>query len=528
VTDQAGQQNDDGANQRLKDQMDLLKFLREEAAANREAQRDDADANRKLLTDTFKILSPVLLAIIGLAAFLWYRDLATLKESIKNEAEAEAKLEIQKMDSHIDDTLKAQFQKDEIQRTIKDAAVIATQREAKPLIEAGVKSQVNAAVAQQSGFIERVATEAVNSKVQETVAPLATKVGESATRLQVTALIQQVNADRASAFDQLIKIRESVPPDQRKLISDVATDRRNHILDPFQGWDYPGECEDPLSADYQSRLHSPEAKTQVKAIESCYGWLQIEPRRPRSIPPSLSHPQISTSLSTYQAEALLTPQLANLALTDDSLVVRASAIHTLNEILGAAPGFPRGGLDMLDTEKLRQWWQGNEQGYKALLFLSRAKAKPANLDAADLYDELRALQSEPHGPLRKEIDDAIARLREHASAHMDLADPRNALAQSTCAEVEKDFQLRLKSWDNSPTPAWQDDYGFAEMDFLQGCQALPMQLSHLIQYATTSDLLSRRYRAAALLNKWANLQNDPLDSKSYLEWWARHKSEYEK
>jgi hypothetical protein len=145
----------------LKDQMDLLKFLREEADANRKAQREEADANRQLLTDTLKIVSPILAVVIAVAAFLWFHDLATLKEAIRSEGEAEAKIEIKKMDKQIDDTLQSQFQREEIQRTIRIAAEAAAQKEAKPLIEAGVKSQVREAVSQQGGMIRKIAEQAV-------------------------------------------------------------------------------------------------------------------------------------------------------------------------------------------------------------------------------------------------------------------------------------------------------------------------------------------------------------------------------
>src|SRR5271157_6088223 len=165
MNDQVNPQSADTQTTPLKDQRELLKFLREEAEANRKAQREEADANRKLLTDTFKIISPILVVVVALAGFFWFHDLATLKEAIKNEGEAEAKVEIKKMDQHIDETLQARFEKEEIQKTIQNAAETATQKEAKPLIEAGVKSQVREAVAQQSGMIQRIATQAVDDKV---------------------------------------------------------------------------------------------------------------------------------------------------------------------------------------------------------------------------------------------------------------------------------------------------------------------------------------------------------------------------
>jgi hypothetical protein len=40
-----------------KDQMELLKFLREESEANRKAQREESDANRKLFLGTSAIVA---------------------------------------------------------------------------------------------------------------------------------------------------------------------------------------------------------------------------------------------------------------------------------------------------------------------------------------------------------------------------------------------------------------------------------------------------------------------------------------
>ena len=78
MNDQVNPQSADTQTTPLKDQMELLKFLREEAEANRKAQREEADANRKLLTDTFKIISPILVVVVALAGFFWFHDLATL------------------------------------------------------------------------------------------------------------------------------------------------------------------------------------------------------------------------------------------------------------------------------------------------------------------------------------------------------------------------------------------------------------------------------------------------------------------
>jgi hypothetical protein len=47
-----------------KDQIELLKFLREQSEANRRAQREESDANRKLFLGTSKIVA------IPLAAWL--------------------------------------------------------------------------------------------------------------------------------------------------------------------------------------------------------------------------------------------------------------------------------------------------------------------------------------------------------------------------------------------------------------------------------------------------------------------------
>ena len=61
---------------------EILTFMRQENDANRKAARDDADATRKLLTETAKVVSYPLTAAIAIAVFLGYKDFSGLQKNL--------------------------------------------------------------------------------------------------------------------------------------------------------------------------------------------------------------------------------------------------------------------------------------------------------------------------------------------------------------------------------------------------------------------------------------------------------------
>jgi hypothetical protein len=487
----------------LKDQMELLKFLREESEANRRAQREEAESNRKLLGDAVKYASAAIAVIITVAGIFSYRDLDSFKESIRNRGEAAAKAEIKKVDEDIDRTLKAQFQKEEIQKTIQNAAEVAARKEARPLIEAGVKSQVQAAVSQQSGMIRRIAEQAVKGEVQETITPLASKMEESAAKQQIQSLIAQANADNAQAFDELFQLKDSGPVSQRKLIGDIIADRRNHALDLFQSrGQHPERCySGTLTQGYGGNVAD-----RIQAIADCDGYVGIE-----------FDLKWDTS-AVLRTEATITPEIVKTALEDHSLAVRAAAIFFVNQLFGGSPGF-REFFD-LDSGSLRDWWSKNEPNYQALELISHARM-PDGRASAVLYGELIRAGATSPTALGNAIQGRLNDMKELATHNQD--DPsalRQKLGRDTCNDVENDFNLR--KLDDS------DLYSFLEIEYLQSCPIVRDYLPRIAEYATSSRFLARRYAATMVVNKWADEKFDPFDPKGIQDWWAQHRSEYEK
>ena len=187
------------------DQMVLLKFLSEESEANRKAQRNESDANRKLFLDTSKIVAIPLAVLLTLSGIFFYHDVNAMKEAMKAQGEESARIEIQKMDKHIDETLEAQFKTETIQNTIQHAAETATREQAPGLIKGVITPEVKRAVASQSGIIKEVATRAATDEVKNAIEPVIADV-----RLQ--ALIAKANADDARAFDELLGLRRPARP----------------------------------------------------------------------------------------------------------------------------------------------------------------------------------------------------------------------------------------------------------------------------------------------------------------------------
>jgi len=204
----------------LAEQMELLKFLREESAASRHALNDQAEADRTLLKHILWVVSVPL--SIALAAATWFgiSSISSLKQSIQDQAKVEGAQAIAKsaaqlqaeVQTEVSEKVNDRFQTQNIKQTIHDAAVEATRTEANPIIREAVKTQVGSAVAARGNQIEAIAVKAVNEKVTTAIAPLAAQASKSLDELRIQELIARANADDARAFDQLLPLRTGTSP----------------------------------------------------------------------------------------------------------------------------------------------------------------------------------------------------------------------------------------------------------------------------------------------------------------------------
>jgi hypothetical protein len=76
---------------------DLLQFLREENAASLTAVREDAEASRKLLIDTVKLVSIPVTALILVAGWFGFKSISDLKGALEAEARKSTQAEIARM-----------------------------------------------------------------------------------------------------------------------------------------------------------------------------------------------------------------------------------------------------------------------------------------------------------------------------------------------------------------------------------------------------------------------------------------------
>jgi hypothetical protein len=67
-----------------------------------------------------------------------------------------------------------------------------------------------------------------------------------------------------------------------------------------------------------------------------------------------------------------------------------------------------------------------------------------------------------------------------------------------------------------------------EVEYLANCPIVKTDLPRIADYATNSRLLTRRYAATTVVEKWANHKLDPFDPASIRSWWTEHKDDYEK
>jgi hypothetical protein len=295
------------ADQTNPDPLELLKFLREQAEANRESLRQEAQANRaaqreesesirKLFTATSTIVAIPLAVALTLAGIFWFRDMNSMKEALEKEGKAAEQAEIDKMNSHIDSTLQEQFTTKSMQDRIDKAAELATEGKAKTLIEDRVRAMTE---------------------------PLQLQAQTELSSIHAQELIARVNSDDARAYDELLKIRANADPQQRGLIDGVISDRHRkeyqQTLMFIQGNEV--ECADPASTRFHDALSAPDPQERLRVIDSCRRYLEYQ---------SLDIWLPGQKTSGVDTEELIPPVLVDIALHDQFLSVRFASISALN------------------------------------------------------------------------------------------------------------------------------------------------------------------------------------------------------
>jgi len=493
------------------EQLELLKFLREEAEANRAALRDESQAVRDLFIKTSQIVAIPLTAAIVLAGIFFYHNLNEMKQSMIDEGRAEAKLEIQKMDKHIDDTLQDEFKTERIQTIIQNAAEIATQKEAKPLIEAGVKAQVGKAVAAQSGTIQTIAVKAVNEKVQEAVTPLANQAKESIAELQIQKLIARADADDARAFDQLLELRHKGAASQQELIANVIAERLRFVRDHVYGGGDYHHCLEPTSTERITALNSPNAIDRQNAVISCTEW---------------NGQELWQNSSALTIEKELVPIFVRMALEDPSLLVRGQALAGLTAFFMYSPGFQINAFSLSEPETLRQWWQTHKVDYPALKLIAMANSKQftGGIDSVYLYDQLQLIKTS-YPSLHSQIEETLSKMEAEAvsPSRESIDSLKKEMGRDSCVEVERDSLARLREWNggrhdlpDSESPA---SYGVWEIEFMKSCAADHTYLTAIAEYAVHSQSMKRRYAAIQTINAWEGLHLDPMSTTDLKKWW---------
>jgi len=220
----------------------LLKFLSEQAEANRAALRDDANSNRKAFLGTLKIVAYPLAVVLTFAGILGFKSVNDLMKSIREEGQRESKAEIARMQGEIRKTLNAQFEVPTIRAMVKDAAREYTGTTAAPLVKSEVTREVQARVrAAEPQIRTAVISESRKTITEETRRGVAemqpkieaavteqTKAAEARIQAQIAPYSEIIKADilaalarsgDGTAFDNLMTRPASPDPQIRQLVS---------------------------------------------------------------------------------------------------------------------------------------------------------------------------------------------------------------------------------------------------------------------------------------------------------------------
>jgi hypothetical protein len=518
----------DGPSKTLDQQLEVLKFLREEAEANRQRLNYEAEADRSLLKHILWVVSiPLSIALVA-AGWFGISSIASLKQAIQEQAQTEGKQAIaqakDQLQTELHDNVNEQFQTPQIKETIHGAAIEATKNEANAMIRDAVKTQVTTAVAAQSGQIQKVAVQAVNEKVEGAIAPLANQAKESLSALHVQQLIAEADSDNASAIDELIGLRSEGPTNQQAMISGVIADRRRYEHDSGvrRGGGNRFLCLDPKSADFSSRLRSANAGIRLAALADCTAWYGSE----------FDTPEMGFSYSPVRIQEELAPLFVNTALRDSSITVRAQAINGLNIFFESSPGYPHDGLDLIDLSGLKRWWQEHKSDYAALEWIARMRYRPQfiGFDSVYFFNELTKVKT-PSSVTNEAIQNILSTMRRYATEVNDepLSNLKTRLGRDSCESVKNDLKVRIDDWNKQPTYGeLSDTYGVFEIAFLKSCPADLKYLPVIADFASRSPSLDRRYGSIVTINIWQGTHFDPFNTKDFEDWWTNHKSDYQK
>ena len=480
------------------EQMTMLTFLREEADANRRSQREESEANRKLLIDALKIVSPVLTVLILFAGFLGFRDVKNVQDSVRQEAAAELKSELAKEKTDIDKRIQTEVEGQFEPANIKQVVEKAAESKAEPLIKATLDSDVKEVIAQQSDRIKDITTQAINLKM----VPLESK-------LNISQLFQRLSEDDADAYDQLVALRDSAAQNDKDFITKVIADAHNAVA--IAGDNASGSSEkcNPHSEALKEELASKDSSKRSSAVDNCIVWLKKNP----------SDRKFSgESLSVWQLEKALVPQLELVAVRDSSFSVRGGAIYALNYIFNQAPNFPEAGLDTLDVKALAAWWNVNQNGYYPLELIARTSSQEnnspveANLDDYQLLLEVEREQDLVTPQLAHQLKGKVEAMKEGALKRSRIFSTSSYVGVNDCAAANEFFG------------AFQEESTLRSgvlvhnLHFVEKCDNAPKYYPVIGKYATTSSSLEVRCIATALLNKWMGMSLDPFEPKAVQAW----------
>ncbi len=319
---------------------ELLRFLREENDANRQAVRDEGEANRTLLLDTVKFVSIPVSLIIAIAAILGFKSLSDLKQTLQSEASRETKTEVTRMQGEIRDTLKKQFQTPELQKMVKEAAGDSTRTAAEPLIKSEVAVQVKSRIDAQKGDIatavhqqtqsavkemgpqiDSLVKDALDTKIQSQFTPV---IDDLKNEANTQLLITRMNADDAEAFDALV---------QMPLVPNSS---------PYK----------TVSAALISVIEAHNAGIYMSRSFS-------SPHTPEQLLTDLSSPDNGTREAALDTMTLLPsalPKIVDMITSDSSLNVRTAAHRQFNRLTGQQ-------FRALDKNGVLNWWQANKNRF---------------------------------------------------------------------------------------------------------------------------------------------------------------------
>jgi hypothetical protein len=414
-------------NSQPKDIVEVLKFLAEQAEANRNVLNAQAKEDRELFKHILWIVSIPLIIVLGVAGFFGINDWISLDKKANasmQETSAQASRVMEKTQKETEDALAEQKQKNDkvlgdlktedqelgraeiakadktlrdkfsdpnMQKTLDNAATGAINDR----IEKKIDDKVDKKLKETSDKVDKESHEVID-KANKTLERTEAEAKKSSDLITRYYLLTVPNLDDAKSFDELLKLRDSGTMEERTDVSKRVEAMRESTRNQLSLRITKGPCLGS-AYDLDGLFGSLDVPRRRNAIANCSSILSPDATNRQDLNSFGTSPQRLIEL------AGLPDILLDIAKQDPSLPVRAQAVNTINKAFGGTNLGTNSDFDPLKTAGLDVLVEKSKPNYQARVLLPLYNK---HKDSLWLYRTFQGLKEKVDSTLKKQVEEA--------------------------------------------------------------------------------------------------------------------------